>query len=383
MNRIDPKVLTPPLTEARLGRQYDAIQRRVGAAPRGRGRAWPAWAIAATATVALAVVVIVGMRRGAAPTGGPMEGAVLEAGPGAGVGVTLADGSRLDLAAGARARVTAARATAVRLEVERGAVEVEATHVEGRTFVVSAGPFEVHVVGTHFVVERRPGERVTVRVDRGVVEIAGTPGEPRRLMAGEQWSAPDPTGPTVGASTAMLGPGASAGGAAPVVSAAPAGATTAAAGATGGTGAMPSSPAIVPTGPAAGAPLTPTPATAKELFDEAQRARAEGRALDAARAFDKLRRTFPRDKRAALATFELGRLRLDSLGDPRGAEEAFREAMALGPRSPFREDAEARRVEALARMGDGAGCTAARDAYLARWPNGTYRRAVGLYCGGP
>lgn len=108
-----------------------------------------------------------------------------------------------------------------------------------------------------------------------------------------------------------------------------------------------------------------------------------GRPLDAARAFDRLRHTFPRDRRAALAAFELGRLRLDSLGDPRGAEEAFREAMALGPRSPFREDAEARRVEALSRMGDGAGCAAARDAYLARWPNGTYRRAVGLYCGGP
>jgi len=384
MNRIDPKVLTPPLTEARLARQYDAIQRRVGAAPRGRGRAWPAWAIAATATVALVVVVVVGLRRGATTVGGaggPMEGAVLEAGPGAGVGVTLADGSRLDLAAGARARVTAARATAVRLEVERGAVEVEATHVEGRSFVVGAGPFEVRVVGTHFVVQRTPGERVTVRVERGAVEIAGTPGEPRRLMAGEQWSAPDPTGPVVEA-TMALGPVAPA--------SAPAVAPTATAGSPlGATTASPAATAPGPTSPAATAPAgaaavaTTAPETAKELFDEAQRARAEGRAADAARAFDKLRRSFPRDRRAALATFELGRLRLDSLGDPRGAEEAFREAMALGPRSPFREDAEARRVEALARMGDGAGCVAARDAYLARWPNGTYRRAVGLYCGGP
>ena len=39
------------------------------------------------------------------------------------------------------------------------------------------------------------------------------------------------------------------------------------------------------------------------------------------------------------------------------------------------------RVEALGRMGDAAGCASARASYLARWPNGTYRRAVELGCG--
>jgi transmembrane sensor len=117
------------------------------------------------------------------------------------------------------------------------------------------------------------------------------------------------------------------------------------------------------------------------MFDEAQRAQAEGRTVDAARTFDRIRRIYPRDPRAALAAFELGRLRLDTLGDPRGAEEALRDAIALGPGSPFREDAEARRVDALGRMGDAGGCAAARAAYLARWPNGTYRRAVELGCG--
>jgi TolA-binding protein len=121
--------------------------------------------------------------------------------------------------------------------------------------------------------------------------------------------------------------------------------------------------------------------TARELFDDAQRARADGRSDDAARAFDRLRRTFPRDPRSALAAFELGRLRLDVLGDARGAEEALRDAIALGPSSPFREDAEARRVEALWRMGDSSACASARAAYLARWPNGTYRRAVEVGCG--
>ena len=127
----------------------------------------------------------------------------------------------------------------------------------------------------------------------------------------------------------------------------------------------------------------PAPESAKSLFDDAQRARREGRTADAARAFDKLRRTYRGDPRAALAAFELGRLRLDALGDPRGAEEALRDAMALGPGSPFREDAEARHVQALSRMGDTKGCARARDAYLARYPSGVYRNAVGVYCGGP
>jgi transmembrane sensor len=208
-------------------------------------------------------------------------------------------------------------------------------------------------VGTHFSVRRDAGE-VSVRVDRGVVEVAAMAGgESTRLAAGERWSAPD------GTSAARLAPPSPA----PVASTAP---------------------VVVPVPPAP-MPVTAAPArhdeSARDLFDEAQRARAEGRSADAARAFDRLRRGFPRDPRAALSAFELGRLRLDVLGDAAGAEEALRDAMALGPSSPFREDAEARRVEALGRMGDVGACAAARASYLARWPNGTYRRTVELGCG--
>jgi transmembrane sensor len=117
-----------------------------------------------------------------------------------------------------------------------------------------------------------------------------------------------------------------------------------------------------------------------DLFEEGQRARREGRAIDAARAFDKVRRTYRKDPHAALAAFELGRLRLDVLEDPVGAEDALHDAIVLGPSSPLREDAEARRVEALSRSGDRAGCTAARAEYLAHWPSGAYRRTVELYC---
>jgi transmembrane sensor len=357
MSRADFRDVGPLLTEARVARQYAAIAARVPPRPR-RGAAWVGWVCAAGLAVVMAVTMVRASRHQGAIAGvDAVEGAVVESAGADGADPTsidLPDGSRVVLRPSSRARLTSARRTSIRLDVDRGEVEVEATHVEGRTFVVGAGPYEVHVVGTHFDVRRDPAGQVTVRVDRGVVEVASTSGAgaTRRLSAGEQWSGPDDlSAPTLPA---------------------------------------PASPPVAPVAvsdlPAAAAPPAAPPSmrreeSARELFDDAQHARAAGHPAEAARAFDRLRRTFPHDAHAALAAFELGRLRLDTLGDPRGAEEALRDAIALGPASPFREDAESRRVEALNRMGDAAGCAAARDAYLARWPNGTYRRAVELGCG--
>jgi transmembrane sensor len=362
MSRADYKDIVPPLTEARIARQYAAIEARAPAV-RSRGGRWVVWAMAAGFAAAGAGVTLRTMQ---ARASGAIEGAVIESGAAATgqspTSVALADGSRIELGAMTRARLTSARATSIRIDLERGAVEVEATHVDGRTFVVGAGAYEVRVVGTHFSVHRDAGEQVWVQVDRGVVEVAATTagGEVRRLAAGERWSAPDRT-----AATQALSPTEPSASSAPIAAVAPATVT----------------PVTAAPAPAAGAALPRHDESARDLFDEAQRARAEGHASDAAHAFDRLRRGFPRDPRAALSAFELGRLRLDVLGDPQGAEEALRDAMALGPSSPFREDAEARRVEALARMGDSGACVAARTAYLARWPNGTYRRAVELGCG--
>ncbi|HEX3769736.1 MAG TPA: FecR domain-containing protein [Polyangiaceae bacterium] len=367
MSRTDFKNVVPVVTEARLARQYAAIRERLPAEP-GRRRAWAArggWAVAALAVAALAFVIVRGER---ARTLDLVDQAVIESGQTA--SVTLADGSRVDLGAATRARLTSAKASAIRIDLDRGTVDIEATHVEGRTFVVGAGPYEVHVVGTHFMVRREAGTggvaQVTVQVTRGAVEVTAVGGgEPRRLAAGEQWSGAESAGPLTSLA-ANPPPPAVAASPAPAVSLPPA----------------VNPPASVEAAPvAAAAPGPHHDETARDLFDDGQRARAEGRAADAARSFDRLRRTYPRDPRAALSAFELGRLRLDALGDPRGAEEALRDAIALGPSSPFREDAEARRVEALRRAGDPSGCAAARSAYLARWPNGTYRRAVEVGCG--
>ena len=360
---FDPSILSPPLEEERLARQYAVVRKRTlrgRRAPKG----WAPWAIATAATMALVGLLVFGRRipfRTAPLTALLTDRAVLVSGASEQpVRVALPEGSRVELAANTRATLTSVQPKAVRIDVETGSVDIEATHVDGRTFVVGAGPYEVRVTGTHFRVERIPGERVTVHVDEGVVEVVSAGDTARRLHAGEQWSAPD--GPV-----ALKPPANDAPPSEPVASSPP----------------VPSAPVAV----AAPARDLPPPApkgtkrdAANEVFEGAQRARAEGRASDAARAFDKVRRMYRQDPHAALAAFELGRLRLDVLDDPAGAEEAFQDAIQLGPESPLREDAEARRVEALSRAGDGAGCSAARDAYLARWPSGTYRRAVGLYC---
>jgi transmembrane sensor len=359
--------LVPLITESRLSRQYAVIRERVPATPPRRRFAAAGWVVAMACAAALAVVLL---RTAGGRSAGLVDDAIVESGPSADgaepTSVTLADGSRVDLGASTRARLTSVQRRAIRIDLERGSVEIEATHLDGRTFVVGAGAYEVHVVGTHFAVHRDPGDQVTVRVDRGIVEVAavapGGGGETRRLGAGEQWSAPD--GPSARAAAPAIDPAMSA--APPPVAVV-----------------EPPSPLpqAVPAPASVNGPAAHRDESAKELFDEAQRARADGRPYDAARAFDRLRHSYPQDPRAALSAFELGRLRLDALGDPRGAEEALRDAIALGASSPFREDAESRRVEALWRMGDSSGCASARTAYLARWPHGTYRRAVELGCG--
>jgi transmembrane sensor len=385
---FDPSVLSPPTDEDRLAREYEVVRKRTLGDPRSaKGRAargwaggdWVRWPVGIVAAAAVVALFFFGRRMLLRSPALTESGIVVAHASEQPVRMTLPEGSSVELAPNTRAKMTSLQPKAVRIDVETGRVDVEATHVEGRSFVVGAGPYDVRVTGTRFQVERIPGSRVTVHVDQGVVEVASA-GDPmrgaRRLGAGEEWSAPDtnPVAPTTAPSEVPSGE--------PVPSPVP---SASAAPAPSSAEPTPAAPAALPRVPAA-AVTAPEEGKrdkadkANELFEEAQRARGEGRAIDAARAFDRIRRTYRNDPHAPLAAFELGRLRLDVLQDPMGAEEALHDAMVLGPDSPLREDAEARRVEALSRTGDRAGCSAARGAYLARWPNGTYRRTVELYC---
>ena len=261
----------------------------------------------------------------------------------------LADGSRVHLRDEGRARLERFDPRAIEITLERGTAEIQVVHVAGRRFVVHAGAFDIVDVGTRFLVSlegQGAGASVRVSVDEGRVEVQDPTGvlPPRVLAAGESWAS---------------SPASSAGVMAP---------------------SRPSLevPPVPPVVPSTTAP--PRETTAKQLFEAADAARAAGRTKDAAALLDRVRRHYRSDARAGLAAFQLGRLRLDSLGDPSGAVEALDDAIALAPAASFREDAEARRIEALERAGDPR-CREARENYLARYPGGVHVKEVSARCG--
>jgi transmembrane sensor len=333
----------PQLSEARVARQWSEADRR-SQGPRGLRR--PLQVVLAVGAVLAAVLLVLHARPRAA---GSLEGALLEGGE-----VKLPDGSQIAVDPGAQVRIAAVRADRVELGLVAGALSLSVPHAS-RRLLVHAGAYDVVDLGTRFRVALGAGGDVSVEVAEGSVSIESRTGgaPPFALGAGGKWS----SGPAVAAAT--LAPSAEAV-PGPVVDA----------------DAVPAEavpPDAVP-GPAADA--TPGP---RELLETAERARLGGHPRAAAAALDTLRRRYRRDPRAALAAFELGRLRLDSLRDAPGAVEALTDAIALAPKGTLREDAEARRVEALAaeRSPD---CAAARDAFLARYPQGVHRALVAGQC---
>ncbi len=340
--------VSPVVDDARLERQVAAVTRKLGAKP-----ARPLRIVVSLAAVSVVVFAGVAWRARVAPL--PVAPATLGAGTtveasAGGEILTLADGSRVVLDARSKLTVTTVEPSVVRVTLERGGAELEVVHAEGKRFVVEARGYEIRVLGTRFSVRLRgegAGAALEVKVTRGRVRVtrAGQSEEDLRVLgAGETWStrldapspAPEATPPAEPAPTAA-----------------------------------PAEPA--PSASRAGE-------SARELLARAQAFRAADDTRSAARLFDTLRSQHRSDPRAGLAAFELGRLRLDRLGDPSGAAEAFRDALALSPAAPFREDAEARLVEAYEAAGAHARCGDAREHYLARYPGGVHREQIAARC---
>ena len=116
------------------------------------------------------------------------------------------------------------------------------------------------------------------------------------------------------------------------------------------------------------------------LFEQGNAARRLGRLREAAEIYAELVARYPRDRRAALSAFELGRIRMDSLGDVKGATEALERALKLDARRAFAEDALARLVLAQETLGDRKACESARSRYLSRYPDGIHSQHVTTRC---
>ena len=358
--------VTPPLSERRLDRQWERISSRLD---KGGRVSWPMAAMTIAAAATVIALIVAGLRPNA--VGG--NAFVVASLPEGKQELAFSDGSRVMVAPGGRLRVDRATTAEVAIHLEAGRARFEVKHDVDRRFSVRVAEFEVIDRGTRFEVARgdeaRPG--VEVRVEEGEVELRDPAhAEPRRLSAGESWSNRPPE--TAHAQTASPSP------------------DRAAPSAANGTGTVEGVAAsavathATETRPKAGLDAArggSEPRAARELFEAGNLAKLEGRLQDAADAFDTLRLRHRADGHAALAALELGRLRLNHLGNPAGALVALQDAVKLGPRAPFREEAEARIVDAFAALGRETDCVRAREQFLARHPRSVHGAAVAGKCG--
>lgn len=306
--------------------------------------------------------------------------------------------------------------TVAAMRLLAGSARFSVTPNPNRVFRVFARDVTVTVLGTVFTVALEPGG-VRVVVERGRVHVAWPAGE-RVLAVGEQAfipDAPEATESVNGASAAgdvATEPEAVAKGsvetaeAAPDTPVGPSDETTprnAAPDAPPAGAAAPSSARTVPaTGASTGSGSSGTSwRTLAQDGDYAaayERMQADPRgavrdepgdlllAADVARlgghpdrAIQPLERVVgkhPRDSRAPLAAFTLGRTFLDQLGRPREAAAAFATARRLAPEGAMAQDALAREVESWSRAGEASLARSRAEEYVSTYPHGRRLAAV-------
>jgi len=97
----------------------------------------------------------------------------------------LADGSAVTL--NTNAEITVALEQSVRrVHLLAGEVNFDVAKDRSRPFLIDAGPVQVQVVGTSFLVRRTDGDTVAVTVREGIVEVHRDGDAPVRLLAGDQ-----------------------------------------------------------------------------------------------------------------------------------------------------------------------------------------------------
>ncbi|MFT5358224.1 MAG: quercetin dioxygenase-like cupin family protein [Polyangiales bacterium] len=348
-----------PLNEA----TWERIERRLDAAPK-RSLAWP---VGVGVVLAAAAAMWLVLR----PSNTEWSEGELVANHEA-VVVEMEDGSSVEAAPHSRLIRQANRGADMHVQVAEGEATFDVESNTERDFVVHAGDVEVVVVGTRFSVER--GDVVLVSVERGAVEIRRD-GVTTVVSAGEIWGEPEeneelPVAELIPVEATELIP-VEATEPIPVEATEPIPVE-----ATEESSAVDVDvdvePADIEQNPQATRP------SAARLFEAAQGARRDGRHQEASRTYGEFLRHYPSHNNASLAAFELGRLKMDVLHDPRGAAHAFERAARRG--SPFRQDAMARHVQALAASGDGHGCVRARTRYETAFPSGRHLAVLSDVC---
>ncbi len=419
----------------RPGAWHRLEQRR--AQPRGRGLL--RWSVAGLGLCAASVAVLFGLhnwRSGRALTFDVGGGAIVESGyirgaANAGAPVQFSDGTRIDLAAGARMSVVAPGPHGARLRVDEGAAHFSVMHLPRAAWSVEAGPYVVEVTGTVFDVRwSSADEIVEVRLQSGSVRVSGPmltehatlrPGQHLTArLATRELRIDENVGTTVAPVLAVPPPGA-----APPEKAAPPDAAapreTASLAPTSVEARLPAeAPAPAATRPPAparavrrparavavaaagshanadwapqrwservsagdakgvvaeavahGLDAAVTDADAPELVALADAARYAGRTYLAERVLRAQRTRFPGSAAAGAAAFFLGRL-ADDRGAAADGLDWYRRYLTEQPQGPYAAEALGREMIGVARL---SGRPAARELareYLRRFPDGTY-----------
>jgi transmembrane sensor len=366
-------LLADPISEEVLARVWRGIDAR---APRGRGRA-RVWALASAVAAAAAVIAFATFER---RDRGPIrfaDGRPLGAvdAPPVGAVLWLSDGSRVDLAGGARFASLESNGISFVAVLERGSAHFEVRPGGPRHWQIECGLATVEVVGTGFDCARAPG-KLRVSVQHGAILVRGerVPDRARRLAAGETLEVLDPPVPAEASKFPVAEPEAPAATAVaaalrpdPIAEAAGAWLELARGGhhreafaAIGAQGLLRETKRL----------------GVADLLVLADVARLSGHAASAVAPLERILRDFPGDPQAPLAALALGRLELDTLDRPAKAAAALNRALSLGVPLSLREDVRTRLVEAYARAGNRAASRSAAAAYLREYPDGRDRSVV-------
>jgi transmembrane sensor len=306
----------------------------------------------------------------------------------------LAEGSKVMVADNSGIALQSADAKEVLLVLDHGRALFDVEKNPGRRFIVKADGVEVRVIGTRFTVQRE-GTKVSVNVERGIVEVRD--GETvQRLEKGASWTRTpvvvgavedepveeevaeeevvEPNTPTRSTPVKKKRP-VRTGGKKKLVAAKEADEPPAI-----------TAPVAEEDEPLAKPPESPLPnqmkpvePTAAEMFAAAMRARSDGKPKEAIVGFQQVCERWPSSAYAPMSAFEWGRLALDTQGDPRQAARAFERTLELATSASLIEDALARLTEAYARFDVGS-CRRVQAEYLKRFPDGPHVRAVTKAC---
>lgn len=307
--------------------------------------------------------------------GGEM-GAWIAAPPDAPAMISFSDGSTLEVRPSGRVRVADVDGKGARVLLEDGTLSAKVTHKSDTSWTITAGPFEVHVVGTTFDADWSASKEVlTITMIEGRVEVSGACLDGRRPIQGTEalrLSCRGVTGPVV-ASEAAPPPSAVA-----IAPSVPLPETTALAPSVSSVAvAPPSWRALAKKGSYADAYALAEREGAFERAADgsgdaqelAELARLAGHSDVARRLYQGIRSGSPGTDAASLAAFQLGRMSFGADGG--GAERWFSTYLAERPNGALAAEALGRILELQHRGGRPAAKDTAQR-YLDRYPNGAH-----------